>query len=83
MFLVFSKDGCKYCPMAIELLTGMKKDFRVIKILNVAELNEALSDRGLADVSHICKALDTGKIHYGRIWKTKNIINKEPYAEHL
>ncbi|AGE55565.1 glutaredoxin [Acanthocystis turfacea Chlorella virus MN0810.1] len=48
MFLVFSKDGCKYCTMAIELLTDLKKDFHVIKLLNVAELNDALAVRDLA-----------------------------------
>jgi len=47
MFLVFSKDGCKYCTLAIELLTDLKKDFHVVKLLNVAELNEALAVRGL------------------------------------
>jgi len=44
---VFSKDGCKYCTLAIELLTEMKKEFTVVKLLNVAELNDTLSVRGL------------------------------------
>ncbi|AGE59336.1 glutaredoxin [Acanthocystis turfacea Chlorella virus OR0704.3] len=47
MFTVYSKDGCKYCTMAIELLTAMKKEFNVIKLNSVAELNVAISDRGL------------------------------------
>jgi glutaredoxin len=33
--------------MAIELLTELKKDFTVIKLKSVAELNDTLSDRGI------------------------------------
>jgi len=47
MFLVYSKDGCRYCSMAIELLTELKKEFTVIKLKSVAELNDALFDRGI------------------------------------
>jgi glutaredoxin 3 len=47
MFLVYSKDGCRYCSMTIELLTDLKKEFTVIKFNSVAELNDALFNRGI------------------------------------
>ena len=47
MFTVYSKDGCRYCSMTIELLTDLKKEFTVIKLKSVAELNDALFDRGI------------------------------------
>jgi glutaredoxin len=33
--------------MTIELLTELKKEFTVIKLKSVAELNDTLSDRGI------------------------------------
>ncbi|AGE53440.1 glutaredoxin [Acanthocystis turfacea Chlorella virus GM0701.1] len=63
MFTVYSKDGCKYCTMAVELLTTMKKAFNVIKLKSVTELNVAISDRGL--MVQAFPQVFAGNVHIG------------------
>ena len=75
MFLVFSKDGCEYCTLAIELLTEMKKEFSVVKLLNVAELNEALTVHGLTAKTFPQIFLDG--VHVGGYTDLQSYLTKE------
>ena len=75
MFLVISKDGCKYCTLAIELLVDMKKEFHVMKLSNVAELNEALAVRGLTAKTFPQVFLDDK--HIGGYTELHDFLTKE------
>ncbi|AGE50092.1 glutaredoxin [Acanthocystis turfacea Chlorella virus Canal-1] len=75
MFLVFSKDGCKYCAMAIKLLTEMKKDFHVIKLLDVTELNETLFILGITAKTFPQVFMDGD--HIGGYTELHEILTKE------
>jgi glutaredoxin len=75
MFLVISKDGCKFCTLAIELLADLKKEFHVMKLSNVAELNEALSVRGLTAKTFPQIFMDS--VHIGGYTELQSYLTKE------
>ena len=43
-FLVLSRDGCKYCDMAVSLLTTHSKAFAVYKCMDGRELRTILEE---------------------------------------
>ena len=43
-FFILSKDGCKYCDMAVSLLTAHAKVFEMYKCKDGVELRKILSE---------------------------------------
>lgn len=51
MYTVYSKDGCRYCKYALELLFNRNENFIIVKCNNIAEMKEHL--KGIVDTGSI------------------------------
>ena len=51
MYTVYSKDGCRYCKYALELLYNRNENVIIIKCENIAEMKDHL--KGIVDTDSI------------------------------
>ncbi|AGE52793.1 glutaredoxin [Paramecium bursaria Chlorella virus Fr5L] len=64
MYTVYSKDGCRYCKYALELLHNRNENVIIMKCENIAEMKD-----------HLKGVVDTGSIKtFPQIFRDKVLI---------
>ncbi|ABT13795.1 hypothetical protein MT325_M241L [Paramecium bursaria chlorella virus MT325] len=51
MYTVYSKDGCRYCKYALDLLYNRNENFIIVKCKNIDEMKDHL--KGIVDTDSI------------------------------
>jgi glutaredoxin len=77
-FLVLSRDGCKYCDMAVSLLTTEAKAFKVYKCEDGVELRKILSEEHGMLPEHVSfPQIFCNGVHVGGYSELKQYIMNE------